>query len=87
MFAEFTITTGTPVMSLAVPMNGIVREGDGTETAWTTTDRHHFIKRTVQIGLQSNGYRQILSGLKPGEQVVTDGAVFLSNMLTADPSD
>jgi cobalt-zinc-cadmium efflux system membrane fusion protein len=87
MFADFTITTGAPVLSLAVPMNGIVREGDGTETAWTTTDGHHFSKRTIQIGLESHGYRQILSGLQQGERVVTDGAVFLSNMLTADPSD
>lgn len=87
MFAEFTITTGAPIVSPAVPVNGIVREGDGTETAWSTTDRHHFTRRIVQIGLESHGYRQILSGLQPGEQVVTDGAVFLSNMLTADPSD
>ncbi len=87
MFANFTITTSEPVDSLAVPMNGIVREGDGTMSAWTTVNRRHFVRRTVKIGLESNGYRQILDGLQPGELVVTDGAVFLSNMLTADPSD
>jgi len=86
MFADFTITTGAPVRSLAVPLNGIVREGDGTESAWVTTDRRHFVRRSVTIGRAADGYRQILGGLNPGELVVTDGAVFLSNMLTADPT-
>jgi membrane fusion protein, heavy metal efflux system len=87
MFANFTVTTGAPVISLALPLNGVVREGDGTETAWVTTDRHHFVKRTVKIGLESHGYRQILDGLREGELAVTDGAVFLSNLLTAGPTD
>jgi cobalt-zinc-cadmium efflux system membrane fusion protein len=86
MFANFTIVTGDPVRSPAVPMNGVVREGDGTQTVWVTTDRRHFVRRTVVIGRQQNGYRQIISGVREGELVVTDGAVFLSNMLTADPS-
>jgi cobalt-zinc-cadmium efflux system membrane fusion protein len=86
MFANFTITTGEPLHSLAVPLNGVVREGDGTESVWTTTDRRHFLRKAVKIGLSSHGYRQILEGLSDGETVVTDGAVFLSNMLQADPT-
>jgi cobalt-zinc-cadmium efflux system membrane fusion protein len=81
MFASFVIHVGDPVRSLAVPMNGIVREGDGTMTVWVTTDRRHFVKRTVKIGLQQDDWDQILEGLQPGETVVTDGAVFLSNVL------
>jgi membrane fusion protein, heavy metal efflux system len=67
--------------SLAVPAEGVVREGDGTMTVWVTGDSRHFIKRTVRIGLQQDGWSQILDGLSPGETVVTDGAVFLSNKL------
>jgi cobalt-zinc-cadmium efflux system membrane fusion protein len=81
MFASFVIHVGDPVRSLAVPVNGIVREGDGTMTVWVTTDRRHFVKRTVKIGLQQDDWDQILEGLQPGETVVTDGAVFLSNVL------
>ena len=58
----FIIRTGDPVRSLAVPLDGVVREGDGTMTVWVTTDRRRFIKRTVKIGLQRDGYRQILEG-------------------------
>jgi membrane fusion protein, heavy metal efflux system len=81
MYASFVIRVGDPVSSLAVPANGVVREGDGTMTVWVTTDRRHFVKRTVKIGLQQDGWDQILEGLQPGETVVTDGAVFLSNVL------
>jgi membrane fusion protein, heavy metal efflux system len=81
MFASFVIHVGDPMHSLAVPVNGVVREGDGTMTVWVTSDRRHFMKRTVKIGLQQDGSDQVLEGLEPGETVVTDGAVFLSNVL------
>jgi membrane fusion protein, heavy metal efflux system len=81
MFASFVIRVGDAMHSLAVPANGVVREGDGTMTVWITADRRHFVKRTVKIGLQQDGWDQVLEGLEPGETVVTDGAVFLSNVL------
>ena len=86
MFAEFTITTGEALHALAIPVDGVVREGDGTMSVWTTTDRHHFVRNTVSVGLTAHGYRQILGGVSEGALVVTEGAVFLSNMLTADPT-
>jgi cobalt-zinc-cadmium efflux system membrane fusion protein len=81
MFASFVIRVGDPVRSLAVPAAGVVREGDGTMTVWVTGDSRRFVKRTVKVGLQQDGWSQILEGLQPGETVVTDGAVFLSNKL------
>ena len=81
MFANFVISTGDPMRSPGVPLDGVVREGDGTMTVWVTTDRRRFTKRTVKIGLERDGYRQILEGLQHGELVATDGAIFLSNML------
>ncbi|MDR3485585.1 MAG: efflux RND transporter periplasmic adaptor subunit [Bradyrhizobium sp.] len=81
MFASFVIRVGDPMQSLAVPANGVVREGDGTMTVWVTSDSRHFTKRTVKVGLQQDGWTQILEGLQPAEIVVTDGAIFLSNKL------
>jgi membrane fusion protein, heavy metal efflux system len=80
MFANFTIDVGAAVRSPAVPLDGVVREGDGTQTVWVTADRRRFTRRTVKIGQQDDGYRQILDGVKVGELVATDGAIFLSNM-------
>jgi membrane fusion protein, heavy metal efflux system len=81
MFATFVIRTADPVRAVAIPLDGVVREGDGTMTVWITADRRRFTKRTVRIGLQQDGYRQILEGLQPGELVATEGALFLSNAL------
>jgi cobalt-zinc-cadmium efflux system membrane fusion protein len=81
MYASFVIRVGDPVTSLAVPADGVVREGDGTMSVWITTDSRRFVKRIVSIGLRQDGWVQILDGLQPGETVVTEGAVFLSNKL------
>ncbi|MGB5181110.1 MAG: efflux RND transporter periplasmic adaptor subunit, partial [Xanthobacteraceae bacterium] len=81
MFANFTIYVGAPVRSSAVPLDGVVREGDGSQTIWVTADRRRFTRRKVQIGGRRDGYRQILDGVRPGELVATEGAIFLSNML------
>jgi cobalt-zinc-cadmium efflux system membrane fusion protein len=81
MFATFVISTGAPIRSPAVPLAGVVREGDGTQSVWVTADRRKFTKRTVRIGDQREGYRQILGGVKVGELAATEGAIFLSNML------
>jgi membrane fusion protein, heavy metal efflux system len=79
MFASFIIATGAPEKAAAVPLDGVIRQGDGTMTVWVTTDHRHFRKRAVKIGLQHDGYDQILEGVQPGEQVVTKGAIFLDN--------
>ncbi len=79
MLANFVIRAGETKRSPAVTLDGIVREGDGTMTTWVTTDRHRFFKRTVTIGLQQDGYYQILMGVMPGEMVATEGAIFLSH--------
>ena len=50
-------------------------------TVWVTADRRHFTQRTVKIGEERNGYRQILDGVKVGELCATEGAIFLSNQL------
>ncbi|MBV9969229.1 MAG: efflux RND transporter periplasmic adaptor subunit [Xanthobacteraceae bacterium] len=81
MFATYVIRVGDPVRSPAVPLDGVVREGDGTMTVWVTTDRRRFTQRTVKTGIQKDGFRQIHEGLRPGELVAGEGAVFLSNML------
>ena len=87
MFANFVIRVAPPRRSPGIPSDGIVREGDGTMTAWVTTDRRHFSQRIIKTGLRTDDQVQVLEGLQRGELVVGDGAVFLSNMLQAPPSD
>ncbi len=87
MLASIMISVQEPLRAVAIPANGVIREGDGTMTVWVTTGRHQFLQRTVTLGLQKDGWDQIVEGLKPGELAVTEGGVFLSNMLEAPPAD
>lgn len=87
MLANFVIRVQKPTEATAIPANGVVREPDGTMTVWVTIDRRRFTQTVVKTGLRRDDQVEILAGLKRGELVVTDGAVFLSNMLEAPPSD
>jgi cobalt-zinc-cadmium efflux system membrane fusion protein len=87
MLCSFTIRVKEPVEATALPAKGIVRESDGTFTAWVTADRRRFTQKIVKLGLLKDNRYQILDGLRPGELAVTDGAVFLSNSLDLPPSD
>jgi cobalt-zinc-cadmium efflux system membrane fusion protein len=84
MFASFVIVTAAPVSGVAVPADGVVREGNGTMTVWLATDTHHFTKKTVKVGLQNAGYDQILEGVGSGAQVVTKGAVYLDILASGE---
>jgi membrane fusion protein, heavy metal efflux system len=87
MLANFVIRVDGPVVATAMAENGVVREPDGTMVAWVTADRKHFVQQIIETGLRQNGRVEIVKGLRPGDLVVSDGAVFLSNMLEAPPSD
>jgi len=80
MFANFVISTGAPLQAPAVPESGVVREGDGTFSVWVTADRHEFVRRQVTIGLSQDHYDQIIDGVRTGDLVAIDGAIFLSNI-------
>ncbi|MFC5740967.1 efflux RND transporter periplasmic adaptor subunit [Dyella tabacisoli] len=81
MLASFQIRTGEPTHSVAVPVDAVVREGDGTMTVFTTQDGRHFMRRPIKLGQQQDGLNQILEGLSANERVAGDGALFLSNAL------
>ncbi len=87
MLASITIELRRPMDALAIPADGVVRESDGTLTAWVTADRRHFSQRVIATGLREGGEVQILGGLQRGELVVTRGAIYLDNMINAAPSD
>jgi membrane fusion protein (multidrug efflux system) len=63
-----------PRMSLAVPELSVVGEADSRFVYVVGKDQ---TARRVQVrtGLRSNGRIEILEGLKPGDRVVTDGVV------------
>jgi membrane fusion protein, heavy metal efflux system len=86
MFAAFVIVTGEPVKAPAMPLDGVVREGDGSMTVWVTSDGHRFTQRTVRLGLQSGGFDEVIEGVHVGDRVVVKGAIILDNMVNGGES-
>jgi len=79
MFANFTVHVGSAAPAPAVPVDAVVREGDGTMSVWVTPDGRLFTRRSVHIGLQQDGFDQVIDGLKGGERIAATGALFISN--------
>jgi cobalt-zinc-cadmium efflux system membrane fusion protein len=78
MFASFRIMTGTQVQSTAVPVTAVVRDGEQA-AVWVVSEPQRLTRRAVTLGIEQGGVVQVLTGLHPGEQVVVDGGIFLSN--------
>ena len=84
MFADFRVQVGAPVTSPCAPVNAVVREGDGTMTAFVTDDGGRtFHRRAIRTGLLQDGFHQVLDGLKPGEVIATDNAIFVAQAIAA----
>jgi len=82
MYANYVVHADAPIKGIAVPIEAVVREGDGSNTVWVTTDGgKHMNVRSVKLGIRSNGLVQVTEGLQEGEVIATTNAIFLSNLL------
>jgi cobalt-zinc-cadmium efflux system membrane fusion protein len=82
MFASFRLLTDSEVQALAVPVTAIVHDG-GKTSVWIRQNGNQFGRREVDVGLEQAGYVQIISGLKAGDQVVSEGSIFISNIASS----
>jgi cobalt-zinc-cadmium efflux system membrane fusion protein len=83
MFATFTLVTGAATSSVGVPEQGVVYEGDQARV-WVAAAGHLLQLRQIKTGQTSGGMVQVLSGLSPGERVVTDGSLFIDRASKGD---
>lgn len=74
--------------TLALPTDAIIREANGA-TVWLQTGPNKYRSKMVTLGMENNGLTEIVSGLSPGDIVVTSGAYLLHSEYTfkkgADP--
>jgi hypothetical protein len=61
---------------LSVPNEAIIETG-GKPVVYVQQQEGRYTQREIQTGVQGELYTQIVSGLKPGEQVVTLGSFFI----------
>ena len=79
MFATFRILTGDAASSPAVPESAVVHEGDLAHV-WVLSDGGLLAYRAIRTGRNNDGLIEVLDGLKPGEQIVTKGGLFIDQV-------
>jgi len=81
MFADFTIVASSSGSGIAndvsVPASAIIHEGDGARL-WVAEPNRMLRAREITVGSTLNGMVRVTRGLKPGERVVTAGALFVN---------
>jgi cobalt-zinc-cadmium efflux system membrane fusion protein len=77
MFASFAIHRRIAQSALLVPSQAVIHEGDSARV-WVVGKNGLLWTRLVQVGDSANGYDTIVSGLRPGERIVTSGAIFVN---------
>lgn len=76
MFANVTIYSGGDHPAAAVPKQALIYEGDQVRV-WVAHDDKSIELRQIKTGLTNGDLVEVTSNLKPGEQIVTKGSLFI----------
>lgn len=77
MFASFAIQRHRGSTAVLVPAAAVIHEGD-TARVWVLGKGGLLFSRTVVVTDSVDGWDKIGSGLRPGERIVTAGAIFVN---------
>jgi cobalt-zinc-cadmium efflux system membrane fusion protein len=85
MFARYRIINApADGASVAVPDQAVVHEGAAAHV-WVANEADRTLAiREIKVGRVINGMVQVARGLRPGEKVVTSGAVFIDRAAAGD---
>jgi cobalt-zinc-cadmium efflux system membrane fusion protein len=83
MFATFSLITGAATTAVGVPAQAVIYEGD-TARVWVAKQGRLLALRQIKTGQTTDGMVEVLSGLEPGERVVTDGSLFIDRAAKGD---
>ena len=77
MFLDAVIHTKTSRAVLAAPTSSILRTDDNLPFVYVEVEPGKFGQRLVTLGVQQGNDTELSSGVKEGEKIVAEGAVFL----------
>lgn len=77
MYVTATVNAGKLANAIALPDAAILRDSENQPFVYAETSANQFGRHTVTLGESLNGQTEITSGLKPGDQVIGDGSLFL----------
>jgi cobalt-zinc-cadmium efflux system membrane fusion protein len=77
MYVTAIVNAGTLPNAIALPDAAILRDSENQPFVYTATSAGQFGRRSVTLGESLNGQTEITGGVKPGDQVIGDGSLFL----------
>ena len=77
MYVTATVNAGTLPNAIALPDAAILRDSENQPFVYAGASANQFGRRPVTLGESLNGQTEITSGVKPGDQVIGDGSLFL----------
>ncbi|MGA2922597.1 MAG: efflux RND transporter periplasmic adaptor subunit [Candidatus Sulfotelmatobacter sp.] len=77
MYVVATVNAGTIQNAIALPDSAVLRDTENQPFVYAAASANQFGRRSVTLGESLNGKTEIISGLKPGDQVVGNGGLFL----------
>jgi multidrug efflux pump subunit AcrA (membrane-fusion protein) len=81
MFARVTLAGAASAgAALTVPSEALLSDPGGSAVI-VALGGNRFEKRTVESGAEQDGRVRVLSGLRSGERVVVDGAIYLRSAI------
>jgi cobalt-zinc-cadmium efflux system membrane fusion protein len=76
-FIEAVIHTRTQKNVLTVPVSAVLHNEQNEPFVYVEMQPGKFAQRLITVGAQQNDQQEIVSGLKQGDNVVSEGSVFL----------
>ncbi len=80
MFAKVELSDTSGRKVITIPTKSIVIDGDKSKVL-VASEGNVFRSRQVEVGPEADGAVRVLGGLKPGEKIVTEGALFMKHEL------
>ena len=82
MFADFSVITSDEEKAPAVPQDSVVYEGEYARV-WVARGDNLLELRQVRTGRTSGDMIEVIGSIKPGDTVVTNGAVFIDRAVSS----
>jgi cobalt-zinc-cadmium efflux system membrane fusion protein len=83
LFVEAEIRTGARKDILVVPVSAVLHDAQNEPIVYVEAQPGKFAQRLVTVGVQQGDEVEIASGLQLGENVVTQGSLFVQFALSA----
>jgi len=77
MYVTAMVNAGKIQNAIALPDAAILRDSENQPFVYAAVSANQFGRRSVTLGESVNGQTEVTSGLKPGDQVIGDGSLFL----------